>query len=297
MSILEEKGRTRIKGGNLIQELRRSLYLYRKNKLAVIGLGILMGIFLAGIFAYQLSPYPQAATQSNFADRLLPPSSEHLLGTDQAGRDLLSRIIIGTQVSLPYAFIVVFTSMIFGMPLGLMAGTFRGKIDAVIMRVANVWIAIPQIVFALAIAAFLGPSLINSVIAVAFCFWPWHTRFIRAEVLHIKEETYIEAAQSIGASRLYIAVKEILPNAFIPYIVKITTDLGYAILLLATLGFLGLGAQPPTPEWGTIAGAGRAFLPEYWWISIFPGVAIFLTVFAFNVVGDGLRNTLGVEEM
>jgi peptide/nickel transport system permease protein len=219
------------------------------------------------------------------------------MGTDEAGRDVLSRIIIGARVSLPFALVIVLTSMAFGMPLGLIAGMFGGKLDNLIMRLADIWIAIPQIIFALAIAAFLGPSLINSVIAIAFCAWPWHARFIRAEVLHIREETYVEVAQSIGASRLYVAVREVLPNAFIPYIVKITTDLGYAILLLATLGFLGLGAQPPTPEWGTIAGAGRTFLPEIWWISLFPGVAIFLTVLAFNVVGDGLRNTLGVEEM
>lgn len=294
---MDKKTRRRIVGGSLVDELRHSLYLFGKNKLAVIGLVILIAMAVATIFAYQLAPYPSAATQTNFADRLRPPSSEHLMGTDEAGRDVLSRIIIGARVSLLYAFVIMFTSMAFGMPLGLIAGMFGGRLDNLIMRLADIWIAIPQIVFALAVAAFLGPSLINSVIAIASCFWPWHARFIRAEVLHIKEETYVEVAQSIGASRLYVAVKEVLPNAFIPYIVKITTDLGYAILLLATLGFLGLGAQPPTPEWGTIAGQGRTFLPEIWWISLLPGIAIFLTVLAFNAVGDGLRNILGVEEM
>ena len=294
---MEKRMRRRITGGSMIDELRHSLYLFGKNKLAVIGLVILIAMVVITIFAYQVAPYPGAATQTNFTDRLRPPSSEHLMGTDEAGRDVLSRIIIGARVSLPFAFVIVLTSMAFGMPLGLIAGMFGGKLDNLIMRFADIWIAIPQIIFALAVAAFLGPSLINSVIAIAFCAWPWHARFIRSEVLHIREETYVEAAQSIGASRLYLAVREVLPNAFIPYIVKITTDLGYAILLLATLGFLGLGAQPPTPEWGTIAGAGRTFLPEIWWISLFPGVAIFLTVLAFNVVGDGLRNILGVEEM
>jgi len=282
---------------SLIKEIKGSFYLFRKNRLAVVGLFILTFLFFVAIFAYQLAPYPEDAETSHFERRFQPPSLEHLFGTDEAGRDVLSRVIIGTRISLPTAFVVVFISVASGMPLGLIAGMLGGKIDSIIMRIADVWIAIPSIVFALAVSAILGPSLINSAIAIAFCAWPWHARFIRAEVWHIKEESYIEAAESIGASKWYIATREVLPNAFIPYIVKITTDLGYAILLLATLGFLGLGAQPPTPEWGTIAGEGRMHLPDIWWVSIFPGVVIFLAVLAFNVVGDGLRNVIGVEEM
>jgi len=279
------------------EAMKYALSLYRKDDLAVIGAIILSCLFFIAIFAYQIAPYPQDAYVSHFQNRLLPPSPTHLFGTDEAGRDLLSRIIIGARISLPMAFLIVLTSIMFGMPLGLIAGMMDGKIESVIMKLADIWIAVPSLVFALAVSAILGPSLTNSVVAIAFSAWPWHARFIRAEVWHIKQETYIEAAESIGANKLYIAVKEALPNALTPYIVKITTDLGYAILLLATLGFLGLGAQTPIPEWGTIAGEGRAFLPNSWWISTIPGIFIFLAVLAFNVVGDGLRNVLGIEEI
>jgi len=182
-----------------------------------------------------------------------------------------------------------------GVPLGLIAGYVGGAVNTVIMRITDVFLAIPTLVLALAVSAVLPPTLQNSIIAISFGWWPWYTRLVQGMVLSLKEERYVEASRSLGAGTLYMAFKEILPNCLSILIVKATLDMGYAILVGAELGFLGLGVRPPTPEWGTMASEGRFHLPEKWWMTTFPGLAIFTTVLAFNLLGDGLRDAFDVE--
>jgi len=203
---------------------------------------------------------------------------------------------IGSRVSLALGIAIISIGAAIGVTLGLIAGVFGGLIDAVIMRITDIFLAIPYLVLALAITAALAPSLQNMALAVGFAWFPAYARLVQGEVIHIKEEQFIEASKSLGASRLRIAFKDILPNVINPLVVKVSLDLGFAILVGSALGFLGLGAQPPTPEWGTIISIGRTYLPSTWWIVTFPGIALFLTVLGFNLLGDGLRDLFASGE-
>jgi peptide/nickel transport system permease protein len=191
--------------------------------------------------------------------------------------------------------VVLVISLAVGVPLGLIAGYVGGPVNTIIMRLTDIFLAIPPLVLALAVSAVLTPTLENSIIAISFGWWPWYTRLIQGQVLSIKEETFVEACRSVGANPWYIAFKEILPNCLSILIVKVTLDIGYAILTGAVLGFLGLGVRPPTPEWGTMASKGRLHLPARWWMTTFSGLAIFITVLGFNLLGDGLRDAFDVE--
>jgi len=253
-------------------------------------------VVLLGIFAPFIAPYPEDARGAvHFKEVLQPPSCKHLFGTDAAGRDVLSRVIFGTRISLMIGVVVLSIGVGIGIPLGVLAGYFGGGVATIIMRLTDVFLSIPPVVLALAVSALLTRNLQNTMFAIAFTWWPWYARLAYGETLSKKEEDFVEVSQALGASHLYIMFREILPNMTSSIIVKTTLDMGYAILTGAVLGFLGLGARPPTPEWGTLIGIGRMYLPKIWWVSTFSGLAIFITVLGFNLLGDGLRDFFDVE--
>jgi len=275
------------------KEQRRFLHFFLKNPLTVLGLIIVFGLIVVALFAPQIAPYPeQGMGLSIVENRLLPPSAQFLLGTDELGRDVLSRIIFGAQVSLKAAVIVILVVVAIGTPLGVIAGYFGGKVDEVIMRGCDLFLAFPPLLLAIAIVAALGPSLINAMIALSVPWWPCYTRITRGQTISLKERQFVEAAQAIGVPSFRIMFRHILPNCITPVIVQATLDMGYIILSLAGLGFLGLGSQPPIADWGVMVGDGRTFILDQWWISTFPGIAILITVLGLNLVGDGVAEIL-----
>ena len=276
--------------------LARAFHRFKKNPLSLIGLGIILMMVLVAIFAPFIAPYPgDAGGAVHFKEMFQPPGWKHSFGTDEVGRDVLSRVIFGSRISLMLGVVVLSVAVGVGIPLGLFAGYLGGKVEAIIMRITDIFLSIPPLVLALAVTAVLERNLQNSMFAIAFTWWPWYARLAYGQTLSKKEEDFVEVSKSLGASRLYIIFGEILPNMTSPLLVKITLDMGYAILAGAALGFLGLGAQPPTPEWGTLVSLGRIHLPKMWWLSTFSGLAIFTTVLGFNLLGDGLRDFFDVE--
>lgn len=261
-----------------------------RNKAAFLGL-IVIGIFLfTAIAADFISPYdPDKITLD---DKLQPPSSKHLLGTDQLGRDQFTRMIYGTRTTFELSLIIVTITASFGVFAGIVAGYYGGIIDEIMMRVIDVLLAFPSIILALVIIGALGPGILNTVIAVSLVGWLYYARVARASTLSIKEKEFIEGARAMGCSEFYICTKYILPNCLPPIIVLVTLNMGGVILTIASLGFLGLGAQPPTPEWGTMLNEGREFLRDCPWLSLVPGFLIMSSVLAFNFIGDGLRDIL-----
>ncbi len=276
--------------------LERALCRFKKNKLAIVGLVIITVEVLAALFAPVLAPYPQdAGKHVDFANQLVPPGREHLFGTDEVGRDILSRVLFGARISLQLAATVLLFAVLIGVPLGIAAGYFGGWVEQVIMRVTDMFLALPPLVFALAISAVLRPSLQSCILAISFVWWRGFCRLAYGETLSLKQEDYVQAAKALGASDWHIMIREILPNMTSPILVKISLDAGYAILVGTAISFLGLGAQPPTPEWGVMISEGRSYLPHAWWPSLFPGLAIFATVLSFNFIGDGLRDFFDVD--
>lgn len=275
---------------------RRSLrgaFLILKNPLTFLGLIIVLLLIVAAIFAPWLAPYPdQGRGASNLKERLRAPSAKHPFGTDNLGRDILSRVIFGAQVSLKAALVVVALVILIGAPLGAIAGYYGRRLDELIMRFADMILAFPSLLLAIAIVAALGPSLTNAMIAISVPWWPWYTRLVRGQVVSLKERQFVEAARAAGASNRRIIFRHIFPNTLSPVIVQATLDMGYVILATSGLGFLGLGTQPPTADWGVMVSAGREYILNQWWISTFPGLAIFVTVLGFNLLGDGIREFL-----
>lgn len=260
------------------------------NPLSAIGLALVCLAVLVALFAPQISPLNPIAM--NPQDRLLPPSAMHWFGTDDSGRDVLSRVIFGTRYSLVAAFGILVLASLAGTVIGLTAGLLGGWVDEALMRVTDMFLAFPALVLAMALTAALGPSLFNAVMATALVWWPWYARLVRGQTLQLKHEAYVEAAVIAGASRLRVAFHHILRNCLTPLIVQISLDMGYAILTLAGLSFVGLGAQPPAPEWGSMVSVGRDYFLDNWWMVTFPGLAIFVTVMAFNLLGDGIQEAL-----
>ncbi|HLE27152.1 MAG TPA: nickel transporter permease [Anaerolineales bacterium] len=261
-----------------------------RSPLTVAGLALILIFGLSALFARALAPM-DPLTQK-LSQRLQPPSSAHWLGTDQLGRDVLSRLLFGARISLTVGVVVVSTAGTFGTLVGLIAGYTRGLADEALMRVTDVFLAFPALILAMAIAGALGPSLNNAMIAIAVVTWPVYARLVRGQVLSLREREFVEAARGLGASTPRILWRHILPNTLAPILVQASFDMGGAILSAAGLSFIGFGAQPPAPEWGVMISDGRKFINTQSWLSLFPGLAILLTVAAFNLIGDGLRDAL-----
>lgn len=273
-----------------LQELMHVLHLIRRSPLSLLGFGIFLGFILVAILAPYIAPYDPF--KISLINAFEPPSANHLFGTDEMGRDILSRVIWGCRISLRVGVTVVIVSLCIGTFLGGLAGYIGGNVDEIIMRFTDLVLAFPSLILALALAAALGPGLDNAMFAISVTWWPWYARLVRGQVLSIRETGFVEAARCIGASDLRILFRHILPNSFGPVIVNASMDFGWAILMTASLGFLGIGAQPPQPEWGAMINAGRMFFMEKPWLSTFPGLAILIVVLASNLIGDGLGEIL-----
>jgi peptide/nickel transport system permease protein len=264
---------------------------FRRDPLALASLIIILFFIFGASFAPLLTPYAaQGRGDPNILEKFRPPSANHLLGTDYLGRDVLARILFGARVSLSMGFLVVAIAVLIGVPLGAAAGYYGGWLDNLVMRITDMFLAFPSLLLAMAIAAALGPSFRNAMIAIALTWWPWYTRLVRAQVLSLRERFFIEASRSIGVSDLTIILRHIIPNILTPVLVQGTMDIGSAILTGATISFIGLGVQPPTPEWGSMISNGRIYFIERPWFAGSAGMAIFLIVLAFNLVGDALRD-------
>ncbi|HUD58830.1 MAG TPA: ABC transporter permease [Acetobacteraceae bacterium] len=259
---------------------------------ALIGGGIVLAICLAAVLAPVLAPYPQDLVAMHFGQRLRPPSALHLLGTDRVGADILTRLLFGARTTLTVAVIAVSAALAIGVPIGLVAGYWGRGLGEVLMRVSDVFLAIPQLILAIAIAETLGPALPNVILALSITYWPWFARLIYAQTLSALKEPYVDAALTIGAHPLRIMLRHVLPAVSSAIMVRTTVGLGFTILTAAALGFLGLGAPPDTPEWGRMVADSRDYLPDAWWYALAPGGAIFLLVMGFNLLGDGLRDLL-----
>jgi ABC-type dipeptide/oligopeptide/nickel transport systems, permease components len=263
---------------------------FLRNPLAVAGLAIIVALAVVALFA------PWIATQDPFAQdltqRLLAPSTAHWFGTDQVGRDLFSRVVYGSRITLYIVFLVGVIVAPIGLAVGAIAGYAGGKVDTLLMRVTDIFLAFPGLVLALAFVAALGPGLLNAVIAIALTHWPGFARLARAETLVVRSSDYIAASRIQGASAARILLRHVVPMCMPSVIVRTSLSMAGVILTAAGLGFLGLGAQPPSPEWGAMLSSGRRFLIDYWWMPTFPGLAIMLVSLAFNLLGDGLRDVL-----
>ena len=264
-----------------------------RNRLALFGFAVLGLLVVAGVLGESIAPYDAELRSPDLAaDRLQPPSFAHPFGTDEFGRDVFSRVLVGARVSLQVGFIAVSISLVAGVALGLIAGFYGGRVDDLVMRTMDMLFAFPWILLAIAILAVLGPGIRNAMIAIGVVFTPIFARITRASVLSVREEVYVRAARSLGAGDLRLLRRHILPNILAPIIVQTSISLAFAILNEAALSFFGLGVQPPAPSWGRMLSEGRGFIQQAWWMALFPGLAIFLTGLAVNLVGDGLRDAL-----
>ena len=263
-----------------------------KNKMAMLGLFILLFLIILALFADIIYDYDTIVIKQNLSHRLQGPSGAHWLGTVEFGRDILARWIHGARVSLKVGILAVGLSIILGGILGAISGFYGGTIDNIIMRAMDIFLAVPSILLAIAIVSALGPSMINLMVAISVSSVPTYARIVRASVLSIRDQEFIEAAKAIGASNTRIIFKHIIPNALAPVIVQGTLGVANAILSIAGLSFIGLGIQPPAPEWGSMLSGGRQYLRYAWWVTTFPGLAIMITILSLNLLGDGLRDAL-----
>ena len=261
-----------------------------RNPLSLLGLGLIGLLVVTAVVAPYVAPYDPYKT--DYRNRLQPPSVEHPFGTDQLGRDVFSRVLHGAQISLRIAIMTAVIATAIGAPLGLISGYFGGWIDLLLMRLTDMFMAFPRLILAMAIAAALKPSLENVVLAISLAAWPAYARLARSVTLALREELFVEAAHALGASHARVLRRHILPGVVSPVIIQVSLDMGGIILTAAGLGFIGFGAQPPTPEWGLMIAEGRNYIPNQWWLSLFPGLAISLVVLGFNLLGDGIRDLL-----
>lgn len=263
---------------------------FLQNHLALLGFVIITALIIVAIFAPLIAPFDPILT--SLVDRLQPPSAAHFLGTDEMGRDIFSRIIWGSRLTLYVIGLVAIIAAPVGIIVGTISGYFGGFIDTVLMRITDIFLAFPKLILALAFVAALGPGIENAIIAISITSWPPYARIARGETITIRNSDFIKAIQLQGANSFRIITKHIMPLCLSSLIVRITLDMAGIILTAAGLGFLGLGAQPPSPEWGAMTSSGRAFIIDHWWVITMPGTAIFIVSLAFNLFGDGLREVL-----
>ncbi len=263
---------------------------FARDWLSLLGLLVVCLMLFIALFGDRLAPYPPL--ELSMGSRLLPPSAAHWFGTDQVGRDVLSRVLSGAKISLSMAAIILSISVTVGVVVGVVAGITGGLIDELLMRLTDLFLAFPALILAIAIAATLGKGLTSTAIALTTVYWPWYARMARGQVLSLKNQEYILAVRSIGASFPRILRRHVLPNIWPVLLIQITLDVGYAILSTSSLSFLGLGAQPPAPEWGAMITDARQYMRDYSWMATFPGLALFVIVLGFNLLGDGLRDWL-----
>ena len=253
---------------------RRGFYRFRQSRLSMVGLAVVLLLLVMALAA------------GNFQ----PPSARHWFGTNELGQDVFSLVLGGTRVSVLAGLAVVLLGALVGTLVGAVAAYAGGWTDDLLMRLSDLKLTVPGLIMAMAVAAALGPGIFNMVVAISLSWWPGYARLVRGEVLARKEELYVTAARAIGAGPWRLLRHHILPNVMTPVIVKMSLDMGFAILTVASLGFIGIGVKPPTPEWGSLLSVARSYMPDFWWTAIFPGLAIFIAVFGFNLLGDGLRD-------
>ncbi|HNS52978.1 MAG TPA: ABC transporter permease [Anaerolineae bacterium] len=278
--------------------MRRSWYKFSRNKLSVLGFFVVVLVILLAVLAPWVAPYPQhAGPFVDFKNASQSPSPAHLFGTDTIGRDVLSRVIFALRPALIMGLIVLAIVVPVGVLLGLVAGYFLGTwLDAVIMRITDIFIAVPALVLALAIASVLKPNLTNTMIAVTVMWWPWYTRLVYGLGSSLRNEDFVKSAELEGAGAAYIIFREILPSCWGPIFTKMSLDMGYVLIIGASLSFVGLGEQAPKPGLGTMVSDGSNYLPEQWWLAVFPALAIVVVVLGFNLLGDGLQDMLAAEK-
>ncbi len=275
------------------EDTRIAWRLFINNPLGKASLAIIIFLALMALLAPVIAPYDPLKPDTKH--RLEPPSLQHPFGTDQLGRDILSRVIWGSRISLSIALLAVAITSSIGITIGIISGYFGGRVDNILMRITDMFMAFPRLVLALAFAAALGPGIYNTIIAIALVYWSFYARLARGVALQVRNEQYIEAARAVGASDPRIIFRHILPMITAPLLVQITLDMGGMILLASGLGFLGLGVQPPTPEWGVMVAEGRKYITHEWWVSTFPGLFILIATMGFNLAGDTLRDVLDVR--
>jgi peptide/nickel transport system permease protein len=273
-----------------VSAIRRFARFTASSRLNTLGVVLVLSVLLAALFGQFLTPY--GPNDISLIDRFKPPSPEHLFGTDDYGRDIFSRVLAGASISVQVAAVVISIAVVVGTLLGSVAGLLGGLADEVMMRITDLFLAFPALILAAAIAATWGGNLITTVIALTTVYWPWYARLVRGQVLSLREREYVTAARVSGAGTLELLRRHLLPNVAAYVILQVSLDIGYVILYTSSLSFLGLGAQPPTAEWGAMMTDARGFMREAWWFPTFPGLALGLTVLGFNLLGDGLRDWL-----
>jgi len=279
-----------IEDRRLARLVKSTVRYLKRDWLNALGVSLVLLVFLLAIFGDRAAPY--SPTHVDIESRLQPTSSVHLFGTDHVGRDVFSRVLSGAKYSIWMATVVLTVAVTVGIGVGLLAGFAGGLVGELLMRLTDLFLAFPGLIFAIAVAATLGRSLTSTAIALTTVYWPWYARMARGQALSLKNEEYVLAARCTGASLLRILGRHIWPNMLPILLIQVTLDVGYAILSTAGLSFLGLGAQPPQPEWGAMILEGRQYMRDFWWVATFPGLALFITVLGFNLLGDGLRDWL-----
>ncbi|MEZ4658131.1 MAG: ABC transporter permease [Caldilineaceae bacterium] len=282
---------------NRRQNWGRAWYKFSRNPLSLIGAGSVLLVILAAIFAPYITPYPEHVLPfTDFANASQPPSADYWFGTDEIGRDIFSRVIFGYRFSLLIGLVVLSIVVPVGVVTGLLAGYFQNTwIDTIIMRITDIFLAVPPLILALSVASILEPNLFNAMLAVCLTWWPWYTRLVYSLTTGMRNEFFVRSAEVTGASTWHILLREILPNCISPIFTKMSLDMGWVIIIGASLSFVGLGVQPPRPGLGTMVASGTRFLPDQWWISVFPALAIVFVVLGFNLLGDGLRDLFAAE--
>ena len=283
---------------NRLEQARKLWYKFSLSKLSVVGLTIILLVVFCAIFAPFIAPYPEdAGAVVNFSQASQAPSLEHIFGTDTSGRDLFSRILFSFRGALIMGVGCLAVVVPVGGILGLIAGYYNGRfISNFIMRLADVFLALPALILVMCVSSIMTPSLMNAMLALCVSWWPWYTRLVNNIVVSTRNEVYIRSAEVLGASNTHILFKQILPNALGPILTKVTLDMGWAIMAGATLSFIGMGEQPPTPSLGSMVSTGVSYMPDQWWLSTFPALAIMLIVLGFNLAGDGIKDMLSSDE-